>query len=216
MKRSRYDLNDRTAYDGRPTQSVARSPRKPARPVHASGVNGRNGSNSQADPTAGRHVSEPARRSMATTDRSGRTRVASVPGNTNLSASRGGTGLYYWDPSERAVPALERSSAPMVTRPANRRLPASVGNKPLPTVAQSTAKGRIPTQIDQILADAESAGLRNHAMSDRSTMIRNGAVSVRQEPMYIPDGTWPDGRPKFRRIMTTVPVWDGETQDTEE
>ena len=82
MKRNRYDLNDRRAYDGRPATRKALSPRNPAPAIRASDAPTYDRSD---NPVAGR-----------TGPGDGRTRTR----NTMRNARMGGRKVHYFEPAE--------------------------------------------------------------------------------------------------------------------
>ena len=85
MKRNRYDLNDRRAYDGRPASRPALSPRNAAPAIRASGSPGRAMPDRSGDPTRG-----------ITGTGDGRTRTR----NTMRNARHGGGRVHYFEPAE--------------------------------------------------------------------------------------------------------------------
>ena len=83
----------------------------------------------------------------------------------------GGQGITYYDPAERATEALTRVSATAPARVSNRAYDAGA--------------------YQDILAAAESAGLRERAMARHSVLTTTGAVDVlpRTGPVWLSDTT---------------------------
>jgi hypothetical protein len=108
MKRNRYDLNDRNAYDGRPVRKPAKSPRTtPARRSVTSG-------------TGGQYVSGGANQT-ATVGQAGAGGNARRPAtNTMAKSKHGGMPITYYAPMERWQPTTARTAVHAPARTAGK------------------------------------------------------------------------------------------------
>lgn len=144
----RYDLSDRTLYDGRPTQSKAKSPRNATRPVSNAGIT-----------PAGSPRTSASR--LATDQTSGHGGM----NDTNANRRNGARIGTYYRPK-----AADLAGRDMM-RPATTRVSATAP-------ARINGTRLLPGQRKQQLANAEFEGFRQRAMTDHNLRIGLGCVRV--------------------------------------